>query len=273
MTRTSEAARQRAPAHGLFVEESSAATGAGAPLVVCVHGSMDRHASFARMRARLVDTCDVVAYDRRGYAASRAVTPDATGVDDHVADLAAVLDGRRAVVFGHSYGGAVALALAERRPDLVAAAVVYEPPLSWLEFWHGQGARHQQPSFAAPTPEQAAEAFLRRMVGDRRYERIPASTRAELGKDGPALVAELTAIRTDPAPFDPAAVTVPVVAACGSETADRHLRANKWLAERLPCARRHVVQGAGHDAHRTHARELAALVVEATELADSSDWR
>ena len=47
-------------------------------------------------------------YDRRGYARSRDVGGPFT-MDAHVADLAALLDGRRAVVFGHSYGGNVAL--------------------------------------------------------------------------------------------------------------------------------------------------------------------
>ena len=60
-----------------------------------------------------------------------------------------------------------------------------------------------RPPWSAPTPGEAAERFLRRMVGDRRYERLPAATRVELLQDGPALVTELTTIRRDPAPFDP----------------------------------------------------------------------
>ena len=118
----------------LFVHESPPASGADGPLVVLVHGSMDRHRSFLRLRSRLRH-CRVVIYDRRGYERSRAVQPPASGVADHASDLACVLAERPAVVLGHSYGGVVALALAATRPDLVRAAVVYEPPMAWTDWW------------------------------------------------------------------------------------------------------------------------------------------
>ena len=91
-----------------------------APVVALVHGAMDRSAAMVLLSRRLDEQYRVLRYDRRGYARSR----DAGGpftIDAHVADLVALLDGRRAVVFGHSYGGNVALALAERHPELVRA--------------------------------------------------------------------------------------------------------------------------------------------------------
>ncbi len=257
----------------LYVEETRADAGPGAPLVACIHGSMDRHASFARLRARLAPMCDVLLYDRRGYAASRNVDPPATGIDDHVADLFVLLEGRRAVLFGHSYGGDVALALAERHPELVSAAVVFEAPLPWLDFWHAPGPARDHPAWAAPTPGEAAELFIRRTIGDRRYERIPAATRAEMAKDGPALMTELTTIREYPPPFDPHVVEVPVLVAWGSETVERHRRGAHWLAASLPHATEHMVRGARHNGHRTHSKELAQLVLEAAALASGEPDR
>jgi pimeloyl-ACP methyl ester carboxylesterase len=272
MTSTAPDTVGAAAAPALHVERTTAASGPGARVVVCVHGSMDRHASFARLRARLVPTCDVVVYDRRGYAASREVRPPASGIDDHVRDLEGVLegvlDGREAILVGHSYGGDIALAFVERRPDLVTSAVIFEPPLPWLDVWHAPGAARGRPPWSAPTPEQAAERFLRRMIGDHRYERIPAATRAELVKDGPALVAELTAIRVGPPPFDPCEIPTTVVVACGSESAERHLAGTRWLADALPNGEHRVVAGAAHGAHRSHSRELAELVLELVSRAD-----
>jgi pimeloyl-ACP methyl ester carboxylesterase len=255
--------------HGLYVEHSQSETGPGAPLVACVHGSMDRHASFVRLRARLAPTCDVLLYDRRGYAASRDAVPPATGMDDHVADLFGLLEGRRAVLFGHSYGGDVALALAERHPEVVAAAVIFEAPLPWLDLWHAPGTASDHLSWAAATPEESAERFLRRMMGDRRYERIPAATRTELRKDGPALMTELTAIRRDPPPFDPGRIDVPVIVSWGGETVERHRRGAQWLAASLPRARKHMIEGAAHNGHRTHSKQIAELVLSAVALAAS----
>ena len=85
----------------------------GAPLVVFVHGSMDRMAGFAKVARRLESDHRVLRYDRRGYARSLAVGPPFT-IAQHADDLLTLLDGRRAIVLGHSLGGNVVLAAAQR---------------------------------------------------------------------------------------------------------------------------------------------------------------
>ena len=257
-------------APGLYAEWTAAEAAGGRPatLVAMVHGSMDRHTSFARLRARLISRYDTCIYDRRGYAASRDLRPLAYGIGTHVDDLEALLAGRRAILVGHSYGGDVALAYAERRPELVDGVLAFEPPMPWLDLWHGDGPRPGGPPWAAATPEAAGEAFVRRMVGEQRYERIPAATRAELRKDGPALLAEMADIRSASPPFDPTEVTARVIVACGGESAERHLLATTWLAAELPRGEHRVVPGAGHGGHRSHSRELADLV---DELADGAE--
>ena len=57
--------------------------------VVLVHGAMDRGAAFLKVTRSLGDL-DWWVYDRRGYGRSVADTP--AEVDDHVADLVAVLE-------------------------------------------------------------------------------------------------------------------------------------------------------------------------------------
>ena len=255
-------------APGLFVDDLPSDSGDGAPLVVLVHGTMDRHSSFARVRSRLMASYHVVSYDRRGYAASREVTPPARGMDDHVADLESVVDGRHCTLVGHSYGGTVVLAFAARHPELAAAVVAYEPPLAWLEHWPTQGAR--QAPFAGVTPRQAAEAFLKRMIGAHRYERLPLKTREEVEKDGDALIAELTAIRNDPPPFEWSEVTSPVLIARGEETANHHVDGVQLLVDKLPSASLRVIPGAGHGGHQSHPNEFSALVVEAVGLGQAA---
>jgi pimeloyl-ACP methyl ester carboxylesterase len=250
---------------GVFVDDLPSDAGDEAPLVVLVHGTMDRHQSFARVRSRLMASCHVISYDRRGYAASREALPQPRGIDDHVRDLEAILDGRRATLAGHSYGGTVVLTLAARRPDLAGAILAYEPPLAWLERWPTPDGSRNEP-FAGVTAEEAAAAFLRRMVGEDRYERLPLRTRQEAEKDGQALVAEMTAIRNDPAPFDPRDVEVPAIIARGELTSDHHVWATELLAAELPNASLRIVHGARHGGHQSHPRELAALIEEAVLL-------
>jgi pimeloyl-ACP methyl ester carboxylesterase len=250
---------------GLYVDDLPSDDGPDAPLVVLVHGSMDRHTSFARVRARLMETCEVVSYDRRGYAQSRDAEPPARSMSDHVEDLEAVVAERRCTLVGHSYGGDVVLSFAERRPDLAGAVVAYEPPLAWLDWWPHHGS--QPPQYRGVTGEQAGERFLRGMVGDRRFELLPLTTREEVLKDGDALVAELTSIRLDPAPFDPAAISCPVLVVCGGGSEERHRRAASWLANELPGGSLHVIDGARHGGHLSHPAELARLIVGAVAVA------
>ena len=256
---------------GLYVDDLPSDAGPDAPIVVLVHGSMDRHTSFARVRSRLMGTCHVISYDRRGYAASREVEPPAGGLEGHVTDLEAVVAERRCTIAGHSYGGNLVLALAARRPDLVASAVVYEPPLAWRPGWPDHGS--QPPAFRGVSSEEAADRFLRRMIGRERYERLPLKTREEVVKDGHALVAELTAIRLDDPPYDPGLIEVPVLVAVGGDSDDRHQEAAAWLAARLPHGSLHTVTGARHGGHQSHPGGFAALVEAAVGLGAGSDAR
>ena len=113
-----------------------------APLIVLVHGVFDSRVSFERVVDELVPDHSVVTYDRRGWAQSRDATP-AASLDDHASDLLSAIGERPATVVGHSYGGAVALLAAVRRPDLVAALGLFEPSMQWTPWWpeHGDDRR------------------------------------------------------------------------------------------------------------------------------------
>ena len=73
---------------------------------------MDRGSSLRSTARRLAGEAHVVLYDRRGYGRSRLIGGP-FDVETNVADLVAVLDGRPAVVFGHS-GRRHRLAAAQR---------------------------------------------------------------------------------------------------------------------------------------------------------------
>jgi pimeloyl-ACP methyl ester carboxylesterase len=73
-----------------------------------------------------------------------------------------------------------------------------------------------------------------------------------------------------PVPFEPQAVTVPVVVAHGTETRPHHRQAAAELARRVPRGELHVVEGASHGAHLSHPEAFARLVQRAIELADEA---
>ncbi|MBJ3775286.1 alpha/beta fold hydrolase [Acuticoccus mangrovi] len=93
--------------------------------IVCLHAvTRDRH-DFAGLAAALAPH-EVTPRDLSGHG-------DAPRADDYtVAGLADAVDlgaGAPPILYGHSLGGVVALALAARRPGSVAALVLEDPPL------------------------------------------------------------------------------------------------------------------------------------------------
>jgi pimeloyl-ACP methyl ester carboxylesterase len=264
------------------------------PFVALVHGAMDRSGGMLRVRRVLQSSCQVLRYDRRGYARSLPAGPPAS-FDQQVDDLAVLLDGRPAVLAGHSLGGVICLALAERRPGLVRSVLAYEAPMMWAPWWpagtagnralasvddgaadgngHGAGGSPTGPGRASVDggAHDAAEQFLRRMIGDDGWDRLPRGMRAERRAEGPTLIAEIRSLRPPfPVPFEASEITVPVLAAHGSQTRLHHKRATEELAHTAPRGELAVIEGAGHGAHLSHPEAFAALVRRALELADEA---
>jgi pimeloyl-ACP methyl ester carboxylesterase len=240
----------------------------GAPLVALVHGTMDRGSGMAFVARRLEDRFRVIRYDRRGYARSLGL-PGPLTVAQHVADLAELLRGRPAVLFGHSFGGNVALGVASSAPSLVAAVVVYESPMSWEPWWPegSAGMAAVRSAEEGRDPGDAAEAFMRDLAGPKVWERLPQRTKDERRAEGVALVSELSDLRRS-APYDPAAIHVPVIVARGDQGKPHHVRASEVLPGRLPRGVGPVViHETGHGVHRSRPDEAAGLVVQACRLA------
>jgi pimeloyl-ACP methyl ester carboxylesterase len=231
-------------------------------MVVFVHGSMDRNGAFARCCGHLRDL-HTVRYDRRGYGRSAGL--GAPAIPGHVDDLIEVLDERPGVVVGHSLGGVIALAAAQRRPDLVRAVGAYEAPMPWMEWWPKVSAGGEAMMAGANETDEAAaaavERFMRRMVGDERWDGLPEASRQARRAEGPALLAELRSARTG-APFDVDKITVPVLVGSSTESREHHRWSARELARLLSDAPPFVIEGANHGAHATHHVEFAAFTRE-----------
>ena len=216
---------------------------------------MDRSAGMLRLSRRLSDRFHVIRYDRRGYGRSAAVGPPFT-VADNVDDLERLVeertDGRGVrLAFGHSFGGNIVLALAERRPDLVERVAVYESPLSWLDWWPGEtagqrraGRRCGDRRLEPAKRSCAASSATRSGTGCRRRPERPGAPRARRCSANSVICAAGAVGRRADRP-------VPVLAMAGEHARPHHRLAIEALPSMLADVRRGATSRAPGTSVRT----------------------
>lgn len=219
------------------------------PLVVLVHGAMDRAANFEAVR-RALRGLAVISYDRRGYGGS-AHLGTADRISRHAADLIELLETTArgpAIVVGHSFGGLVAVGAAGHAPHLIAAVGAYEPPMPWTPWWEAS------PPFTSP--ETATEEFFERMVGPGVFAGLPPEFREDRRAEGAALIADYAAAEAG-LDIEVADLLCPLAAAHGSRTLPKFERAATTLVEAAHDATLTIIAGASHGAHMTHPEAFA----------------
>jgi pimeloyl-ACP methyl ester carboxylesterase len=105
-------------------------SGSGEPLVL-VHGSWGDHHNWDAVVPALAESFRVLAYDRRGHSASERPAGQGNVFED-ADDLAGLIDElglAPAHVAGNSFGAAIVLRAATRRPQVFRTLIAHEPPL------------------------------------------------------------------------------------------------------------------------------------------------
>ncbi len=195
-----------------------------------------------------------MAYDRRGYQRSRTLGPGR--LEDDLDDLRRVIEwvspAAPLIVFGHSFGGLVAMALVAGRSDIAQVVVAYESPLPWIV------ARPSPTPAPGESPAREAERFFRRVVSDEAWEHLSESEQESRRLDGPALSADLREITAPLAPFEIDEIRTPVLYLYGDQRAAPYYhelagtltRANTFFEVK-------ELRGLPHGAHLSHPDLLA----------------
>jgi pimeloyl-ACP methyl ester carboxylesterase len=242
--------------------------------VLFLHSSASSGRQWDAIAAAISPATSVHAPPLLGYEA-RAPWPLDRGVtlDDEAAALEPLLDAAPGPVHvvGHSYGGAVALQLALRRPDAVASLTLYEPVRFALLFGApglaaagneivGVGRRIGALAVAGET-HAAAAAFVGYWSGEGAWAAMPSSRRDAVAARMTKVRAEFAALFADAVPACAyAALTMPVRLLRGDASPLPARGVASRLNELLPCATLVTLRGGTHMQPVTDPGSVAAAL-------------
>lgn len=245
-------------------------TGANGPTVVLIHGYPLNGDLFEKQRRALsAASFRVITVDLRGFGGS--VAPDEQGsVDLYADDVLALMNQLgigRAIIGGHSLGGAITLRLYQRAPErflgmILNDAAAFPPPVVEQFTWRGyqQQARELDPSSFVPLllPE-----FLTGATRDTRPNVVAKVQNQILAASRNGLVGGARALETRPdlrlVLFN---VTVPTLILEGQEDSLTPMEQAATLNRAIPGSTLVVVPGASHGVIREAAAAANAAILD-----------
>jgi len=135
------------------------------PPIVFIHGaSTSLYDPMLSFRRKLQGSADLLFVDRPGHGSSDAGSPRKLLPDDQADAIARLMEARgigKAVIVGHSFGGAIAAALAIRHPEKVAGLVFLSPA---VYPWDG-GVAWYYDAVTAPITGPLLSTFIAPPIG------------------------------------------------------------------------------------------------------------
>ncbi len=253
--------------------------GSGPPLVF-IHGGSGDYGTWSAQWEAFTPQYRAISYSRRFSRPNQnplSTSPNHSALVD-ADDLAQLLDrwqATPAILVGSSYGAFTALALALRRPELVRAMVLGEPPLMrWADMTPGGRALREQ--FEREVRAPAREAFLRDddlagatalaagILGQQRLSTL--SPEAHGRRFGNLLAMKALTLSDDEFPMlDPDAVRalrIPMLLVSGQETQPIHAAIFSSLCSVATGAEVHRVANSGHSVYREQPQVFNQLVLD-----------
>jgi pimeloyl-ACP methyl ester carboxylesterase len=232
-------------------------TGEGMPLVLSHTGFLDNR-MFDGIWESLARHYRVIRYDMRGFGKSSPVTGPVCRRDD-LARLMDHLGITNAHLMGCSMGGELSLDLALERPDLVRSLTLVDSTPSGFEM-KGEPPRYLFEMFDAVQNgdvDRASELQIRIWIDGiyREPQQVNPELRKRALENNRPLVERKTFLIADMQPANPLApqavtrleaVRCPAMIVAGSLDHPEVLRAAYEMAERIPAAKKVIMEGCAH---------------------------
>ena len=243
--------------------------GAGSPLLLIPGGSVDA-THYAAVAERLSDEFRVVTFDRRGNGRSpRPPGWYATSIAEQADDVAGLIEAlglAPCAVWAGSLGGVILLELLIRRPGLIGAAIVHEPPLFGVLDDGDQLAAGLLAAAAgavrAKTVRAAFRDHARQSVGEA-FERLPADARERMFANAEVFfdveIPALVGYRPATASHILRRIDIPLCVMADADNAGAPpVRSARWLVDTLGAEHRDLP--GGHMPYATASAATAAAI-------------
>jgi pimeloyl-ACP methyl ester carboxylesterase len=252
-----------------YVEEGSG------PPIVLVHGSVSDYREWSSQMIPLARHYRVIAYSRRYHWPNLAPGTDAdASVERQADDLAAIIKAMGiapAHIVGHSFGGAVALNLTLRHPELVRTLVLAEPAVSGVlrdmpeneaVSKESQAIRAEmQEAFAGGDAERIVRSYAAH-VAPGEFEKAAPEVRQMLLANVPAFQLDFTSRRPPFTCDDARRVAVPVLIVYGDRSPMGLQRIAEATARCIKAARLVKIPEATHWMQHDHPRAFNDALLE-----------
>ena len=256
--------------------------------LLCIHASATTGRAFKSLAAQLPHL-NVLAFDRLGCAPERPWLPGMRApliaeAEHFLPVLQAHPEGVH--LFGHSFGGAVALEIALRFPERVKTLTVYEPVrFAWLFDARLHDSADEQAASQvlhvgrsvgqwvhAGRQADAAQLFIDYWSGAGTWSQMDARRREAVIAAMPKVAAEFDAAFNDGTPLNALlSLSMPLCFMGGDASPQSVQCIVRLMGDCAPHARREFLRGAGHMAPVTHAQQVAERLPRWLRVAEMAE--
>lgn len=250
------------------------------PAVVCLHSSTSSSKQWKLLTDQLSHNYQIIAPDLFGYGESPEWSLDqALSLGDELELLQSVIDGIPGPfhLIGHSYGAAVALALASECPTRIRSLVLYEPVLFNLLF--ASNSESQAAIEIGAVREdvrnlvkrdmllQAGRRFVNYWSGQNVWESFQDWQRDAVAKRMKKVVADFDAVVGHATPLEAyRELDIPTLLLYGTESPESTRTIAEYLWNTLPKAEVRGMMGLGHMGPITHPEQVAQVISRFLDL-------